>query len=58
MKTCIYCGKKVSESQLCHAEAVKIAHGEYAHTDCIDDLSRCPGDVYRREQASDDHEKV
>ena len=49
MKKCIYCGKKVTESQLRHAEAIKVGRGKYAHTDCIDDLFRKPGDAHYRE---------
>lgn len=49
MKTCIYCGKTVTKSQLAHAEAIKIARGKYAHTDCLDDTSRHRNDAYRRE---------
>ena len=47
---CTICGKKVTRAQLKHAEAVGIKRGEYAHTDCIDDLSRHPGDAYRQEK--------
>ena len=45
---CIYCGKKVTQSQLNHAEAIKVARGKYAHTDCIDDRTRHPRDAYHR----------
>lgn len=48
MKKCIHCSKKVTQSQLNHAEAIKVARGKYAHTECIDDLSRHPGDAYHR----------
>mgnify|MGYP006910667740 CR=1 FL=1 len=48
-KTCIYCGRTVTEAQLKHAEAIKIKRGQYAHTDCIDDTSRPKGDAYRKE---------
>lgn|GEM_PF-3669107 len=48
--TCYICGEKVTQAQLDHAEAIKTASG-YAHTDCIDDLSREPGDAYHREVA-------
>lgn len=49
MKTCMYCGERVTESQLHHAEAVKVERGKYAHTDCIDDTSREPDDAYYRD---------
>ena len=47
-EVCIYCGKPVTQSQLKHAEAINVSRGKYAHTDCIDDLSRQPGDAHRR----------
>lgn len=46
---CTICKQKVTKSQLKHAEAIKTARGKYAHTDCIDDLSRPAGDAYKRE---------
>ena len=46
---CTYCGRPVTKTQLKHAEAIKVKRGEYAHTDCIDDLSRPIGDAHRRE---------
>lgn len=50
-KTCTLCGKKVTQSQLNHAEAIKTARGKYTHTDCIDDLSRHPNDAHYLPQA-------
>jgi hypothetical protein len=47
---CHICGGKVAQSQLNHAEAIKVSRGKYAHTDCIDDQSREHGDAYRREE--------
>ena len=46
---CSICGEKVTRTQLKHAEAIKTEEGNYIHTDCIDDLSRDPGDAHYRE---------
>lgn len=48
MKTCRICGKPITQSQLDHAEAVRVSRDKYAHTDCIDDQGRPRGDAYRR----------
>lgn len=51
MKKCIYCGKKVTQSQLDHAEAIRTGRGKYAHTNCIPDPSTYyhANDAYHRE---------
>ena len=46
---CYICGEKITRAQLKHAEAIKTKDGRYAHTDCIDDLSRHPDDAYYRD---------
>jgi hypothetical protein len=46
---CYICRKKITQSQINHAEAIKVGRSKYAHTDCIDDLSRHPDDAYHRE---------
>jgi len=48
---CYICGKKVTQSQLNHADAIKLKRGKYAHTNCIDDLSRHPDNAYHREES-------
>ena len=46
---CDICEKKVTRTELQHGDAIKTKDGHYTHTDCINDMSRLPGDAHYRD---------